>query len=387
MRETHARTHTRANTPPPRTHPPTRIHRIAWAAFDHSLESVRESKALAADCAHIADLVQDLLELKCLPGHNPEITSIRLTLDPIHATHRPLVYYAAISTLHTLGTIGVCLLGFRRRELNGHTFLYRHAADATLPTSTAPIIFCHGLGIGFLHYLRVLQGLPSSSEVYLIESPNITMSLGAETQRSIADTQMLVRAMLEADGHASACFVAHSFGTIIPSWLLNSKERAVRGLVKSVVLVDPISLLLFDPAVAYNFVHRSPANSIEIMMSYFVSQEMYIAHTLARRFSWSDAVLFLEDVPPHVRVEVLLSGADAIVPARLVCAYVAQHRAQATAKGGGALVQEPVWFDDVAHGELMLKQQYVAAISRACQTGVRLTPLSEPGACRPTSPS
>ena len=356
---------------------------IAWAAFDRTLECVNGCRVSAADCAQLANLVEKILGRNFLPGRNAEITSIRLTLDPIYATHRPIVYYAAIEVLHALGTIGVSLLGYRRREINGQTFLYRGPLDASLSKQMAPIIFCHGLGIGFLHYLRVLMHLPSS--VYLIESPNITMTLGAETQRSIADTQALVSAMLKADGHASACIVAHSFGTIIPSWLLNSKDEAVRALVESVVLVDPISLLLFDPTVAFNFVHRHPANSVEMMMSYFVSQELYIAHTLARCFSWSDAVLFLDDVPSHVRIQVLLSGADAIVPARLVRAYVEQHRAQATAKGGGGGVDPPVWFEKVAHGELMLKERYVAAITRACEKGVQtssgILTTSDPESC------
>jgi hypothetical protein len=84
-------------------------------------------------------------------------------------------------------------------------------------------------------------------------------------------------------------------------------------VVQSAVIIDPINLMLFDPAVASNFVHRRPCNSIQLMMSYFVSQELYIAHTLARMFSWSHAVLFLECIPEDVRVEVLLSGDDAIV--------------------------------------------------------------------------
>ena len=359
---------------------------IAWAGFDRSLQTVNEDSVLKADCAQLADHIEKILELKMQPGHNSEITSIRLTLDPIYATQRPLVYYFVIKLLHALGDIGVSLLGYRRRHVNGQTFLYRRATQAAVLQRTTPVVFCHGLGIGFLHYLRVLKGLPSSSDVYLLESHNITMTLGAETQRSVADTQALVGAMLCADGHGSACIVAHSFGTIIPSWLLNSRDAAVRALVKSVVLIDPISLLLFDPAVAFNFVHRRPTNATEIMMSYFVSQEMYIAHTLARRFSWSDAALFLDDIPSHVHVEVLLSGADAIVPAKLVRAYVEQHRAQAPhpnslqfrkspreGGGGGGGVQAPVWFDKVAHGELMLRERCVAAISRSCQMAVQST--------------
>jgi hypothetical protein len=36
-------------------------------------------------------------------------------------------------------------------------------------------------------------------------------------------------------------------------------------------------------------------------------------------------------------------------------------------------VQSPVWFDKVAHGELMLRKRCVAAISRSCQMAVQST--------------
>jgi len=256
------------------------------------------------------------------------------------------------------------------------TVYYRPAATGAKPTS--PIVFCHGLGVGYVHYLWVLKNLPTTSPVYLLDFPNITMTLGAETQPSIGETLELIKTFLRTDGHKSACFVAHSFGSICVSWLLNSKDANIRSLVESVVLIDPISLMLFDPAVAFNFVHRRPSNSVEIMMSYFVSKELHIAHTLARMFSWSHAALFLEDIPEHVRVEVMLSGSDAIVPAELVRSYVDQHngaKAKVLHKGKGGGVAKTsgsavstgrcVWFDKVHHGQLMLHERYVMAISKS----------------------
>ena len=42
-----------------------------------------------------------------------------------------------------------------------------------------PIVFCHGLGIGYLQYMMLLQKLPRDGDVYLLDFPNITMALGA----------------------------------------------------------------------------------------------------------------------------------------------------------------------------------------------------------------
>lgn len=346
---------------------------VAWAFFDLSLNEITS----LSDLRDLVDKIEDALKVKFPSGHNPKTRCIRLTIDKVHATQRPLVYYWAISLLLALGKAGLYLLGYSQRIVQRKagllsaetlgTVFYRPATNAAAD-NTAPIVFCHGLGVGYVHYLLMLWRLPTTSPVYLLDFPNITMTLGAETMPSVSDTTLLVKAMLEADGFKSACFVAHSFGTICVSWLLNSKDANIRSLVKSCVLIDPISLMLFDPAVAFNFVHRRPSNSVQIMMSYFVSQELYIAHTLARMFSWSHASLFLDDVPEHVRVEVVLSGDDAIVPAKLVRAYVDQHqRTHNAAKGKAALpcsntIGRCLWFDQVHHGQLMLYEQYIRAI-------------------------
>jgi pimeloyl-ACP methyl ester carboxylesterase len=368
---------------------------LAWAFFDASLDEI-QSKTVLSDLLSLTNMVEGALHVKFAAGHNRQIRCIRLTLDKMHATQRPLVYYWAINLLLGLGKIGIHLLGYRKRIVHGGSVYYRPAvqvpaappAKGAKPAKpakgakgakgakpTTPIVFCHGLGVGYVHYLWVLKALPPSSPVYLLDFPNITMTLGAETQPSVASTQQLVKRTLADDGHTSACFVAHSFGTICVSWLLNSQDASICSLVKSTVLIDPISLMLFDPAVAFNFVHRSPCNAVQVMMSYFVSQEMYIAHTLARMFSWSHAALFLGDVPEDVRVEVLLSGDDAIVPAKLVRAYVNHHHQRASNQraskgvkgntGGAKTSRECVWFDKVHHGQLMLHESHIMAISES----------------------
>ena len=62
------------------------------------------------------------------------------------------------------------------------------------------------------------------------------------------------------------------------------------------MLLDPVTFLLHDPAIANNFINRVPTTSMELLISYFVSKELYIAHTLARHFSWSHNVLFHEEL-------------------------------------------------------------------------------------------
>ena len=50
-----------------------------------------------------------------------------------------------------------------------------------------------------------------------------------------------------------------------------------------------------EPDVAYNFLYRPPANSLQSVFKYFVAAEIGIANTLHRHFWWGPA----EQQPAH----------------------------------------------------------------------------------------
>lgn len=93
-------------------------------------------------------------------------------------------------------------------------------------------------------------------------------------------------------------------------------------LVCNITLIDPVSLLLALPDVAYNFLYRKPSTMMEYIIYFTASREITISHTLHRNFWWYNNVLWLEDVDPSVGVVVALSGQDEILNAETVREYV-----------------------------------------------------------------
>jgi len=87
------------------------------------------------------------------------------------------------------------------------------------------------------------------------------MSHVAEKQASISETQQLLQRVLQQDGHQSACFVAHSFGTIVVSWLLNSSDPEVRALVKVCSFLSAESLRFFRMLKVFSVVSLRSARS------------------------------------------------------------------------------------------------------------------------------
>lgn len=144
-------------------------------------------------------------------------------------------------------------------------------------------------------------------------------------------------------GWSRFVLVSHSYGSIIAAHLLKSNRSA--PLIGPTVFIDPVSFLLHLPDVAYNFIARQPARANEYQLWYFGSKDIGVAHTLAKRFSWVDNIIWKEDLRIKVRekqqegrnVTVVLSGKDLIVDAETVGRYLMGSTAE-----GWTIDKEPV---------------------------------------------
>mmetsp|Transcript_919 Transcript_919/g.1182 ORF Transcript_919/g.1182 Transcript_919/m.1182 type:complete len:533 (+) Transcript_919:108-1706(+) len=286
----------------------------SWAFFNSEIDNLNNNEKLELE-EHInwfENKIQFKFKLKAPRSAKP-VKSIRLSLDPVIDTHRPLVYYIVISIMNTIGKTTVWGLGFRFRNaspLKG--VLYRPAKKTKKKllnntnnnnnnelnnsenTEGRPIVFIHGIGIGFAHYLMFLFKLPTDVPIILLEWQHVSMQV-IEHVPTIQETIEGISNILTADGHKDAVFVGHSLGTTAISWMLHDKKA--RHLVKGAVMLDPVTFLLINPGIAFNFIHREPTTVLELLMHYFVSRELFIAHTLSRHFSWSHNVIFPEILP------------------------------------------------------------------------------------------
>jgi hypothetical protein len=129
-----------------------------------------------------------------------------------------------------------------------------------------------------------------------------------------------IQAILEHHGFAKYVLVAHSYGTAVATYLLKSERTASH--IGPVVLIDPITILLHLPDVAYNFTRRQPIAANEHQLYYFASMDMGVSHTLARKFFWSDVILWKEDLGNRC-VTFSLAERDLIVDTEAVGRYLA----------------------------------------------------------------
>eukprot|EP01038_Epipyxis_sp_PR26KG_P009700 gene9700-13057_t len=268
----------------------------SWAFFGKDIRELSSDEKKEND--EIIDFVEKEAQWKFPEGFSSEIPAARLDLDPIFATQRPFLFYAVIWLVNSITHIVLWLWGFKRLpqfDTTTHSqavYMRKKSVVASNQNSSVPIIFVHGIGIGFAHYLGLLFSLPTEVDVFLIEWPHVAMQM-ATTSPSAEESVDLVIRLLNHFNHSQVSIVAHSLGTVLLSWLLHDK-RVVERVVSS-VLLDPVSFLLCDPKVATSFVYKDPTNTLDFLMHFFLSRELFIANALSRHFAWSKNIMFVED--------------------------------------------------------------------------------------------
>ena len=163
--------------------------------------------------------------------------------------------------------------------------------------------------------------------------------------------------ILRYHGWQECILASHSYGSVLSSHLLHHSQTS--DLFGPILLIDPVSILLHLPDVAYNFTARKPKRANEHQLhcqlkaaNYrhsanfvqdFASMDMGVAHTLgrwvsswwqntcrtalitiSRRFFWSENILWKHDMDGR-QVTVCLASRDLIVDTEAVGRYLTQE--------------------------------------------------------------
>lgn len=264
---------------------------VSWAFFGK--EAIDLSPSERREGYEITAYVESLSGHRFEVGYNDTIKSARLNLDPVFATQRPFFSYFLIFLANMLGHICLYLLGFSKQHAHSiksqsiflrkaqnmpHSSSLLHKIWSMVPITLKralnlvnierknsesslqsevpfvhsghnnsygrlPVVFVHGLGIGFGSYLGIICSFPTDVDVILVEWHHVSMQLQSHVP-SIDDTVKSICSVLDAHSHPQACFVAHSLGNNALSWML--KREYAKRYVGSTIMLDPITLLLCD---------------------------------------------------------------------------------------------------------------------------------------------
>lgn len=290
---------------------------LAWAVCHKRPEELNEK-----ECRTTRKLLNSLLERypslrELKPGFNPAVKHTTFSLDRIPYLHRPLLLYVITGLGEVFFNILFLRLhGFQSLELHGVTYWIK---QGRVSNSLPPLVFFHGIAPGWSFYALLLKQFERSGRtILLIDLEAIKVKSMRFYMPPIEVFTSAVLHILRRHQIAKASFVGHSFGTILAGWIATRHPEVVSHLT----LLDPVSLLLSLPDVAYNFVHRPPTSLMEWMLYLAAAQEITISYTLYRNFCWHKNILWLEDLPSHIGVVVGIGSNDEIANGQAIEEYV-----------------------------------------------------------------
>ena len=251
-------------------------------------------------------------------------TSLRVTLDAVKTVYRPLFWYlvsgtSARSSYHTKSDfqcvfvvdsttyLRLLLTGFHFHRLAFEQFFtifplrpFTLFSQERSPAKTLtywhrphtsknrlPLLFIHGIGIGLYPYVNFLNQINESRKhdkdgdigIIAVEIMPVSFRItGAALEKDEMCNEILQ--IVQRHGWDKFILASHSYGSVVCSHLMHSPKTS--KLVGPVVLIDPVSILLHLPDVAYNFTCRPPKRANERQLWFFASTDQGVAHTLGR---------------------------------------------------------------------------------------------------------
>ncbi|QRV86925.1 alpha/beta hydrolase family protein [Ceratobasidium sp. AG-Ba] len=199
------------------------------------------------------------------------------------------------------------------------------------------LLFLHGIGIGLFPYAPMLISYSKKHPERPIIIPELLYISSRLTSPPPPQSvfQDSIHAIFKHHKIKDYSLVAHSYGTglatslIKPSHLVSDHPPNNLQPPSSVILLDPISILLHLPSVARNFLYRLPKSANEHELYYFACTDPGVAHTLTRHFFWTEHIIWKEelanigrDKSSKPRVAVVLSGKDIILDAPTIWTYL-----------------------------------------------------------------
>lgn len=279
-------------------------------------------------------------EFGALPNvYKQNVVCMKNSLDPItpNVKAHPLILYVVVRLF--LGIICTRIMlwyfGFTRYEgdLNVVCYVKKPAASDRNGSSkfesevnSVPLLFFHGIGIGWLPYIRWFQKFSThkSRPVIIIEQPNVAVEFPNPfmpiSMKGMCD---VVKKILHKPDYLGIKtnnnnnivekidLLGHSYGTCPVTWILRHFSHNIRN----VTYVDPVCMQLYRADVCKRFLYSPSAlNMIDAFVSHLL-QDIGITRTLMRSFDWFDNTLFLNELE-HVDAEIILSEKDHFTPTK-----------------------------------------------------------------------
>jgi pimeloyl-ACP methyl ester carboxylesterase len=292
---------------------------LCWAMFDRDVQDLtvaeqRELEAMVTETQRRYPVVRTMK-----PGINPDVQHCCFTLEPVPHLHRPLLLYILAGFNECVwNSLILRTSGFRSMRLGIVHYWIKHGNSSNSADSPQPpLLFFHGITPGWSLYLLLLWFFGQNRTVILVDFDPIKIKSMNFYSPSVDSYCEHVKRILQRHGIARASVLGHSFGSITAGWFV----RRFPSMVCHLTLVDPVSLLLAFPEVAYSFLYRQPRTIVEWVIDWTAAREITVSYALRRNFNWKENTLHLDDIPSDIGVVIGVAMSDEITCPATVAEY------------------------------------------------------------------
>lgn len=281
--------------------------------------------------------------------------AVKVTPSMLMISYRSLLWYSLIMLVDALSFIQLRSRGFQYHRTSMTSlsiFPPRPLAITATDTSVSkhlsywlrphtsktrlPILYIHGIGLGlisqkdFLHEIdqALNNGHTPDDQVGILALEVLQVS--SRLTHSVLrrdEFRAELRSILDYYGWNRFILACHSYGSILSSHILTDDHLTSR--ISAALMVDPVTVLMHMPDVAYNFTVRPPVRANEWELWYFASTDPGVAYTLGRHLFWSETVLWRDHImelmnQKKIRFTFSLASDDLIVDTNAVGKYLTE---------------------------------------------------------------
>jgi pimeloyl-ACP methyl ester carboxylesterase len=258
------------------------------------------------------------------PGKaNPALKLMAHLREPVRAHWRPLAFYLGTEVIALAKHCAMLAAGWKAGKTaapdgGGGGATYYTYGDVT-NSSTPPILFCHGVGLGLAPYVPLVQRLAATGRPMIaVEFKHLAMRW-TERVPTVEDAATELASILKQLNVPRVDAIGHSFGTFFLARLLRTRP----DLVRTIALLDPVCCCMWTGDLVSSFVYR-PHASRTGRVTWLIARDLHAAAAVSRNFFWSDYELWPQDLEKlGKRALLAVGGRDDLVPAAHVAATLA----------------------------------------------------------------
>ena len=315
---------------------------LSWAMYSSKICDIsNEQKDAIDECYHEFCRRNNF---KLPLGHNPKVNHVSMTLDHYKYYHRPLIFYIINHIINAMSSLLYQLHGFRKFKLNGFSYWIKICGNQI--QNNPPVLFFHGISPGWLLYFNLISTLGKGKSVILIDLNAIkilSLEFNMPTPENFSKNIVKILKRHKID---RVSIVGHSFGSITAKWFIGHFPEFVDHLT----LLDPVTILLGLPDVAYSFLYRPPSNLMQWIIYCIATTDPTISYNMYRNFWWYQNAMWFQDIPSHIGIVACISGLDEILNPQAIIEYIQCYNKNNNTK---AQIKTILW-PNFSHGQILI---------------------------------